>query len=77
MPKSKEPEEVIPPPLCVFCKAPWTDDMLTVYAEADMDWGYYPGDGHVDHIDAKIDVVCSSCNRLVYRKEVRNISNGI
>lgn len=60
-----------PPPLCVFCNAPWTDDMLKVYAEGDYDFGYYPGDFDVDGYDVTIDVTCSSCNRLVYRKEVR------
>lgn len=67
----------IPPPLCVWCSAPWTDDMLKVSAEADIEWGYYPGDAYVDSVDVSIDVTCSSCKRLVYRKEIRKISNGI
>ncbi len=61
----------IPKPLCVFCSAPWTDEMVQVLAEAEINWGYYPGDGSVDEIEVKIDVVCSSCKRLVYRKECR------
>lgn len=60
-----------PPPLCVFCNAPWTDEMLKVYAKGDFDFGYYPGEFEVDGYDVTIDVTCSSCNRLVYRKEVR------
>lgn len=60
------------PPLCVFCNAPWTDDMIKVSAEAEMEHGYY-GDSWVDHIDAKVDIVCSSCSRLVYRKELRRV----
>ena len=64
-------EDKIPPPLCVFCSAPWTDDMLRVYTKADFDWGYYPGDFCVDGYDTTIDVTCTSCKRLVYRKEVR------
>lgn len=64
-------DDKIPPPLCVFCNAPWTDDMLKVYAEGDYDFGYYEGDFAVDGYDVTIDVTCSSCNRLVYRKEVR------
>lgn len=59
-----------PPPLCVYCSAPWTDDMLTVWSEAEMENGYY-GDTWVDHIDTVIDVTCGSCGKLVYRKEVR------
>jgi len=72
----KPEDDTIPPPLCVFCNAPWTDEMLKVSAQAELDWGYY-GDASVDYIDANIDVVCSSCGQLVYRKEVRRISNGI
>lgn len=59
-----------PPPLCVFCSAPWTDDMVKVLAEAEMEHGYY-GDSYVDYIDVVVDVTCSTCRRLVYRKEVR------
>lgn len=59
-----------PPPLCVFCSAPWTDDMVKVLAEAEMEFGYY-GDSYVDYIDVVVDVTCSTCRRLVYRKEVR------
>ena len=66
-----EKREPIPPPLCVFCNAPWTDDMMEVYAKADMDWGYYPGDARVEAIVVNIDVTCSSCQRVVYRKECR------
>lgn len=67
----------IPPPLCVWCSAPWTDDMLKVSAEADMYCGYYPGDVSIDGVDVNIDVTCGTCNRLVYRKEIRNLRNGI
>jgi hypothetical protein len=66
-----------PPPLCVWCSVPWTDDMLKVSAEAELEGGYYPGDAVVDNIDAIIDITCSTCKRLVYRKEVRNIRNGL
>lgn len=60
-----------PPPLCVWCSAPWTDDMLKVYVTADLDWGYYPGDFTIEGADTVIDVTCSSCGKLVYRKEIR------
>lgn len=60
------------PPLCVFCNAPWTEDMLNISATAEMEDGWY-GDSWVDHIDAVIDITCSSCKRLVYRKEIRNV----
>ncbi len=66
-------EGAVPPPLCVWCNAPWTDEMLQVSATADMYHGYYEGDISVESIDATVDVVCSTCNRLVYRKELRKI----
>lgn len=68
---AEAPNDGPPPPLCVFCSAPWTDDMLKVYAQGDFDHGFYPGDFMVEGYDMTIDVTCSTCNRLVYRKEVR------
>lgn len=68
-----EDDQKIPPPLCVWCSAPWTDEMVQMGAEAEMESGYY-GDSYVEYIDLKIDVVCSTCKRLVYRKEVRQNS---
>jgi len=65
-------EEPIPPPLCVWCSAPWTDDMLRVSAEADYCSGDYGG---VDGIETTIDVICSTCNRLVYQKHVQQDGN--
>ncbi len=64
-----------PPPLCVFCNAPWTDDMLKVFATANEYHGYYEGDIFVESVDAVIDVTCGSCKRLVYRKELRGVSH--
>ena len=70
----KTKTEKPPPPLCVFCSAPWTDDMLKVSAEAEMEDGWY-GERYLNHIDIVIDVTCSSCKRVVYRKEIRDTSN--
>lgn len=71
-----EPEkDEIPPPLCVWCSAPWTDDMLKVSSQAEMETGYYD-DKWVESIDTTIDVTCSTCKRLVYRKEVRSYHCG-
>ncbi len=58
-----------PPPLCVFCNAPWTDDMLKVFAEAEIEDGYYDSYTLRD-VDVSIDVKCSTCGRLVYQKHV-------
>lgn len=69
MTKTKEPDP--PPPLCAFCSAPWTPDMVTLQNDyADIEYGYYDS---VDAItaDFTIDIHCSTCKRLVYRKEIR------
>lgn len=68
-----EPEPdgfVFKPPLCVFCNAPWTDDMIKVLARAEIEYGYYGSSSLGDEGTAKIDISCSSCKRLIYRKEV-------
>ena len=44
--------------------------MMEVYAKADVEEGYYGGVANLD-VDLVIDVKCSSCNRVVYRKEIR------
>ena len=56
-------------PICVFCNAPWTDNMIEVLAQTEVECGYYEGD--IDGVDTtiRIDITCESCNRLIYRKE--------
>lgn len=59
------------PPLCVFCSAPWTAEMVKVSAEVELENGYY-GDTYLSGEGiAHVDITCSSCKRLVYRKEIR------
>ncbi len=60
--------KTIPPPLCVFCSAPWTDEMVKVLAEAGTETGYYD-EVYLRTVTVNIDVTCSTCGRLVYRKE--------
>lgn len=58
--------EKIPPPLCVFCNAPWTDDMVQIeaYASAGCDTC-----GYGSTTSGTVSVVCSSCHKTVYIKE--------
>ena len=56
-------------PLCVFCNAPWTDDMVSVMAQSEIDAGYY-GDLEGNPVWVEIDIKCSKCARLIYRKQV-------
>lgn len=69
------PDALPPPPICVFCNAPWTDEMLVVFTDATMESGYY-GDYYLTHTDIVIDVTCTSCKRLVYRKECRTFGES-
>ncbi len=52
-------------PLCPFCSAPWTDNMIKIEAYA----------GYCDTCDigtgAEVTIVCESCNRLIYSKDTR------
>lgn len=57
-------------PICVFCNAPWTGEMMALYAEADEEGDYYGG-SYVVGLDCAIDITCGSCERLIYRKEYR------
>ena len=55
-------------PICVFCNAPWTDAMIRVF---DIDARHGEGSydfGPEDQV-ATLDITCSSCERLIYRKE--------
>lgn len=61
---------VFQPPLCVFCSAPWTEDMMKISAEVETENGYY-GDVSMVAAFACVDITCSTCKRLVYRKEIR------
>jgi hypothetical protein len=61
---------VMRPPLCVFCDAPWTSDMLKVMAEAELEDGYY-GDTYLSGQGvAHVEIICGSCKRLIYRKDI-------
>jgi hypothetical protein len=57
-------------PICAFCNAPWTDEMIRTLHKTEVETGYYEGD--IDGVDLYevIDITCASCERLIYRKEI-------
>ena len=57
-----------PRPLCPFCSAPWTDDMINVF-DIDARHGHGSYDFGPEDQRATIDITCTSCERLIYRKE--------
>lgn len=57
-------------PICVFCNAPWTDDMIRVY-DIDASHGEGSYDFGPEDQRATVDIICGSCDRLIYRKEFR------
>ncbi len=62
-------------PVCVFCNAPWSDDMIKIMHQTEVEIGYY-GDPEGVDLQLKIDIDCHACGRLIYRKEIaRNASS--
>jgi hypothetical protein len=57
-------------PICVFCNAPWTDDMITVL-DIDASHGEGSYDFGPENQQATVNITCSNCKRLIYRKKFR------
>jgi hypothetical protein len=57
-------------PKCVFCNAEWTDEMIRVF-DVDASHGEGSYDFGPESQRATIDITCSTCERLIYRKEYR------
>lgn len=57
-------------PKCVFCSSPWTDDMIVLLHDTEVERGWYDGDIDGVRVRALMDINCSSCKRLIYQKEI-------
>lgn len=57
-------------PICGFCNALWTDDMIKVWNQTAIEHGYYEGEVYGVDIKTEIDIHCDKCKRLIYRKEI-------
>lgn len=56
-------------PICVFCNTPWTDDMIRVLdVEAS---GGCDTCGYGFYVSGSIDITCSNCKRLIYKKDFK------
>lgn len=53
-------------PLCPFCNAPWTDDMIAVEARSS---GGCETCGYGATTSGTITINCDSCGRLIYQKD--------
>jgi hypothetical protein len=56
-------------PLCVFCSAPWTDDMIEVEASSS---GGCDSCGYGATTSGTITINCHSCGKLIYQKDFSN-----
>lgn len=53
-------------PLCAFCNAPWSDDMIRTFNYSTEESGYY--DEVIVEYSFEVKIECHSCNRLIYQK---------
>jgi hypothetical protein len=64
-------------PICEFCKVPWTEDMIKVL---DVDAYHYEDDDGYDagpqDQQATVEITCSNCNKLIYRREYKDKDIG-
>ena len=61
-------------PICVWCNAPWSDDNVRVF-----DGSYSAGCdtcGFGSEVEVTVEIKCHSCNKVVYKKEVKEHPYG-
>lgn len=56
--------------LCPFCSTPWTNGMVKLYEQHGSDC--YDS-GCCTYGTAGVEIVCASCDRIIYKKEGREI----
>jgi hypothetical protein len=56
-------------PLCVFCGAPWSDDMIDVEASVS---GGCSTCGYGSETYGTIRINCHACGKLIYQKDFHN-----
>jgi len=61
-------------PLCPYCKAEWTDDMIAV-EELSASEGCETC-GYGQEITGKVVITCSECKKVIYVKEFSDYPNG-
>lgn len=60
-------------PLCAFCGAQWTDEMVKV---RDINAFNDPEGFGPTNERATVDIACEHCHRLIYRKEFNGCSTN-
>lgn len=63
-------------PICVFCSAPWTNDMIKTFHATKVETGYY-GDPEQVNLRQVMDITCSSCEKAIYRKEINKTTGTL
>jgi hypothetical protein len=66
---AKHPNGFVVKPLCTFCNAPWTDDMIEIEANVSesCDTCGYGGGSY-----GTITISCPKCENTIYQKDFDN-----
>lgn len=61
-------------PLCPYCRAEWTDEMIKV--EDTYASGGCATCGYGQEITGKVIIKCDKCGKVIYIKEFKDMPNG-